>query len=226
MRILLVSATSMEMAPLLAGLDRIPDVSSDLTRYSRRGHDVDVLVTGVGMVATATRSADAMARQPYDFALNLGACGTFDRDLGLGTVVHVVSDCLAELGAEDGDQFLTIQDLELLDANEFPYRAGRLVNDHPPANQALSVLPAVAGITVNTVHGNEGSIAAVTARFRPQVESMEGAAFMYACMIRSVSFAQVRAVSNVVEPRNRAAWAMSDAIRNLGVTALRILDCA
>ena len=96
-----------------------------------------------------------MARQPYDLALNLGVCGTFDRALGLGTVVHVVSDCLAELGAEDGDRFLTIQDLGLLDPDEFPFRAGRLVNDHPPANPALSVLPAVGGITVNTVHGNE-----------------------------------------------------------------------
>ena len=35
---------------------------------------------------------------------------------------------------------------------------------------------------------------------------MEGAAFMYACLIAGVPFAQVRAVSNRVERRNRAAW--------------------
>ena len=32
---------------------------------------------------------------------------------------------------------------------------------------------------------------------------MEGAAFMYACLIQGVPFAQVRAVSNIVERRNR-----------------------
>jgi futalosine hydrolase len=55
---------------------------------------------------------------------------------------------------------------------------------------------------------------------------MEGAAFMYACTVHEVPFAQVRAVSNVVEPRNRANWALSQAIRNLGATALQILDAA
>ena len=88
----------------------------------------------------------------------------------------------------------------------------------------LAALPAVRGITVNTVHGNDRSIADVVARCRPQVESMEGAAFMYACLINDVRFAQVRAVSNIVEKRNRGAWRMADAIRNLGTAALAILE--
>jgi len=33
-------------------------------------------------------------------------------------------------------------------------------------------------------------------------------------------------VSNVVEPRNRDAWKMADAIHNLGETAVSILDHA
>ena len=82
------------------------------------------------------------------------------------------------------------------------------------------------GITVNTVHGSERSIAAVTERFQPQVESMEGAAFMYACLIHGLVFAQVRAVSNIVERRNRAAWKIATAIDALGQTARRILDHA
>jgi futalosine hydrolase len=53
---------------------------------------------------------------------------------------------------------------------------------------------------------------------------MEGAAFMYACMIHEVRFAQVRAVSNIVEKRNRGAWKMAEAVSNLGTTALGILD--
>jgi futalosine hydrolase len=53
---------------------------------------------------------------------------------------------------------------------------------------------------------------------------MEGAAFMSACLIHKVPFAQVRAVSNMVERRNKASWRMAEAIRNLAVAALRILD--
>ena len=136
-----------------------------------------------------------------------------------GTVVHVVSDRLAELGAEDGDRFLTLQELELPGESEF-------VNPDPPSNPEIDQLPTVTGITVNTVHGSERSIAAIVERFSPQVESMEGAAFMCACLMHKVPFAQIRAVSNLVERRNRDAWKMEEAIGNLNATALRILDHA
>jgi len=55
---------------------------------------------------------------------------------------------------------------------------------------------------------------------------MEGAAFMYACLIRQVRFAEVRAVSNIVEKRNRAAWKIGEAIDNLNAAALHVLDQA
>jgi futalosine hydrolase len=222
--ILLVSATAAEIGPLVAELRHGTARGPRTTAYTLRGHDVDVLVTGVGMVATAVWCAQALSRDRYDLALNLGVCGSFDRSLSLGTVVHVVADRLSELGAEDGDGFLTIQQLGLLDDNDPPFIDGRLVNPLPPVSATLSSLPAVNGITVNTVHGREPSIAAVTDRFAPQVESMEGAAFMYACLVYGQRFAQVRAVSNVVERRHREGWKLQEAIANLGATASRMLS--
>jgi futalosine hydrolase len=53
---------------------------------------------------------------------------------------------------------------------------------------------------------------------------MEGAAFMYACQLSAVRYAQVRAVSNVVEKRNRRAWTIDEAIANLSQCAAAILD--
>jgi futalosine hydrolase len=116
--------------------------------------------------------------------------------------------------------------LKLLGDNEFPFQGGRMMNVASLPNPVLRRLPSVDGITVNTVHGNEQSIAAVVQRFGPHVESMEGAAFMYACLIHRLPCAEVRAVSNVVETRNRGAWKIADAIRGLSETALDILDHA
>lgn len=224
MRVLIVAATDLEIVPLIETLEFISDRSPRLKCYTQRGRDVDVLTTGVGMVATAVWCSRALAMDRYDLSLNLGVCGSFDPGLLPGDVVHVTADRIAELGAEDGDAFLTLQELGLLGDDEFPFRGGRLVNDAPPGEAAVAGLPAVNGITVNTVHGHAETIARVVRRFHPQVESMEGAAFMYACLVHGVRFAQVRAVSNVVERRNRAAWRMADAIRNLGDAASRILD--
>ncbi len=176
------------------------------------------------MVATAAHCSRALAAGGFGLALNFGLCGSFDPALTPGTVVHVTSDRLPELGAEDGDRFLSIHDLQLLGENEFPFEGGALVNSRPPANPVITSLPAVSAITVNTAHGSEASIRRVVGRLRPQVESMEGAAFVYSCLIHDVAFAQVRAVSNVVEKRNRAAWKIEDAIRNLNETARQILD--
>ena len=226
MRILVVAATDVEIAPLVSKLRFTSDSGSRITQYAHAGHDVDVLTTGVGMVATAAWCSRAFARATYGLALNAGVCGSFDPALAPCTAVHVVSDRIAELGAEDDGAFLTIQDLNLLGENEFPFTSGQLVNARPPANQALVALPAVTGVTVNTVHGADHSIAAVVRRFNPQVESMEGAAFMYACLVQGLPFIQLRAVSNVVQKRNRAAWKMADAVDALGRAALDILDHA
>src|SRR5262245_50637795 len=178
------------------------------------------------MVPTAAWCSRALSANEHDLALNVGVCGSFNLTIAPGHVVHVVSDRLAEVGAEDGDTFLTPSELNLIGADEFPFSGGRLVNAAPPDNAALQGLRPVHGITVNTVHGCARSIDAAAARFAPDVESMEGAAFMYACLIHRMPFAQVRAVSNVVEKRARAAWKLEEAIDRLAETALAVLEHA
>jgi len=223
-RVLVVAATEGEVSPFVAGLTRVAEADSRRTRYRSAVHDIDVLISGVGMVATASWCSRALAAERFDAAFNLGVCGSFRTAIAPGTVVHVVSDRLAELGAEDGDRFLTIHQMGLLREDEFPFTGGRLVNDSPPPIASLANLQAVHGITVSTVHGSEVSIARVTEHFTPDVESMEGAAFMYCCLIHGVPFAQVRAVSNIVERRNRSAWKMEEAIAALGAESLRMFE--
>jgi futalosine hydrolase len=223
MQILVVSATYMEIAPIVAKFKFLGETGPHMKAYSFAGNDIDVLITGVGMMATAYWCAHYMTKKKYDLALNLGVCGSYDANLPTGKLVHIVSDRVAELGAEDGDQFLDVYQLNLLGENEPPFKWGQLVNLTPYSNPVLNALPTVNAISVNKVHGNETSIAFVSERFKPHVESMEGASFMYACLINELVFAQVRAISNKVERRNRDNWKMADAIRNLAETALELL---
>src|SRR5262245_33565119 len=224
MRLLIVAATAGEVQPLLARFTHPHTVSARHTRFQHSKHQIDVLITGVGMVATAAWCAQTLARQAFDAALNIGVCGSFRDAIPPGTVVHVVTECLPELGAEDGEQFVTLQDLGLLDKDDPPFHAGRLLNNQPPVAPTLTSLPHVHGITVNTVHGHDPSIARVAERWSPDVESMEGAAFMYACLAAGISFAQVRAVSNRVERRNRENWKLLEAIERLTDATGRIID--
>ena len=229
MRILLVVATEAEVGVIIERLGRRRRLTDRLSEISSECHDVHLLVTGVGMVATAAWCSRVLAERSYDIAINAGLCGSFVESLVPGTVVHVVADCLAELGAEDGDRFLTLQELgleEMADPADARLGCAELRNAAPPSIAALDRLQQVSAITVNTAHGHERSIAAVVARFHPQVESMEGAAFMYACLMHGVRFTQIRAVSNIVERRNRSAWRVKEAIAALSETVAGVVSGA
>ena len=223
MRILVVAATDPEVSALVRKLGRVRQQRGRLAEYVCADRAVHVLITGVGMVATAAWCSRELSENRYDLALDVGLCGSFDIGLVPGTVVHVVSDCLPELGAEDGDRFVSLEELGLEDRLDAPFSCAELRNPAPPTNGVLERLPKAKGITVNTVHGHDRSIAAVVERLHPQVESMEGAAFMYACLMHGVPFAQIRAVSNVVERRNRGAWKVLEAIDALGETAFEVV---
>src|SRR4051812_27132069 len=102
MRILIVVATEMEWTPF-----------AKAQAFDHRGHRIQIVSTGVGMVRTAVWATRSLALIHYDLALNFGVCGSFDPALAPGSVVHVVADRISELGAEDGATFLDMQALEI-----------------------------------------------------------------------------------------------------------------
>jgi futalosine hydrolase len=223
MQSLLVAATHKEIENLLNAFTFIEKHSAHISSYSFHSHKIDVLITGVGMHATAYNLGKFLSNK-YDFAINAGIAGSFNRNLELGTVVNVYSDCFAELGAEHDKEFLTVFDLGLMDKNEFPFTNGVIENKWNLKNQTIENLPKVNGITVNKVHGNEDNIEKIFQLFHPYTESMEGAAFLYACRMENIPCLQVRSISNYVEKRNRDAWNIPLALQKLHNTILGLYD--
>lgn len=196
MRVLVVAATEFEVGSLKSEVgSRTPDF----------------LITGVGMVATAFALGRHLATHQYDLAINLGIAGSFDRNIVLGEIAEVVEDSFSELGAEDDEDFVTIDQLGF---GESTFKPSKRLYD-----LGLTNIRQVSAITVNTVHGNDISIKNLTNRIQPQLESMEGAAFFYACNQAGVPCLQIRAVSNYIEKRNRDAWQIPLAIKNLNTFA-------
>lgn len=216
MKILIVSATKFEIDSLLKRIEPNRPINGGLMCCKYKNLEVDFLITGVGMVSTAYYSGKIL-NDSYDLAFNVGICGSFNSNLEIGTVVNVYEDCFSELGAEDGDAFLTLDDLQL-------DGIAKIQNNSGAINVEIEKLPKVNGITVNTSHGNETSIKKVVEKFHPIVESMEGAAFMFACENERIPYVQIRAVSNYVEKRNKDKWNIPLAIENLNKKVIEILD--
>lgn len=210
MRILVVAATSFEVESLKSEVESLKSDSRLKTQ------DLELLITGVGMVATAFALGKHLVTHQYDLVINLGIAGSFDRSIALCDVVEVTEDRLSELGAEDDNTFLPI---ETLGFGESAFKTDTRLSSYINSDLRL-----VTAITVNTVHGHEPSIKKLTDRVQPQLESMEGAAFFYVCKQMGVPCLQIRAVSNYVEKRNRDAWQIGLAIKNLNKFAAEFLD--
>lgn len=180
--------------------------------------EIEHLITGVGMVATAAALTRRLMERPCDAVVNWGVAGAFREDVPLGSALRIHRDGFSELGAESPDGFLPIDRLGMGADNGIEAVSGWLQPVEHPLFESIS-LPRASGITVNTVHGDRASIRAVSQRLQPDAESMEGAAVFYVANQWGIPSAQIRTVSNWVEVRDRDRWDLGLALQQLGETA-------
>jgi futalosine hydrolase len=208
LKILAVAATSAEAGVLtvVPGIEVIP------------------IVTGVGSVATAWAMTKHLSSGlVIDLALNIGIAGSYDDEIRTGDVVLPVSDCFADAGIETKSGFLTLAEAGLQDPDAFPFKAGRIFSENTFVSQASRILRPVNAVTVNTSTGSENRIKMISRKYHPDIETMEGAAFFYICSREKIPFIAIRAISNLVEPRDRDKWNIPLALGNLSVKLKEVL---
>lgn len=213
--ILIVAATAQEIQPTLDKFVILPTSEGITECMINDKNHLSVLITGVGMINTAYQMG-RYSENFYDCVINAGICGTFQNSIKIGSVLRVTHDEVTEMGAEDGDEFIRYPGLGLGGTNLYK-------ENYTLKIPAFEKLKKVKGITVNKVHGNETSIEKTKLLFKPDVESMEGAAFFSGCR-RFANYIQIRAVSNKVEKRDRSKWNIPLAITNLNTTLIAALE--
>ena len=110
MKILIVAATKFEIDPLINQMENIHHLNENLISCKYKKLEIDFLITGVGMVATAYFCGKTI-NDSYRLVLNIGICGSFNTNLEIGSVVNIIQDHFSELGAEEGEDFLTIKEI-------------------------------------------------------------------------------------------------------------------
>lgn len=220
-KVLVVAATPFEIEPFIDFLKQNAAQKAN-PLFGQNGYEIDVLVTGVGVANTAYQMGKMLAQKNYHLALNVGVAGSFSRKILRGEVVEVISEQYGDLGAEDADgNFIDVFSMGLIDGHKKPFSQDKLLN-----NNGLNVLnlKKVKGLTVQKVHGSTPSIERILKKYTVDIESMEGAAFFQVCITEGVAFAELRAISNYVEPRNKENWLMKEAIENLNKTLIMLFE--
>lgn len=217
-KILYVTATRSE-SETLKGMNSFKYFAEGTVKF-----EISPLVTGVGSVATAWSMNNWITvNGKPDLAINCGIAGSYKEEFVPGDVVMPVSDCFADAGIEDGDNFLTLQEAGLMNGNEFPYKNGVIYADKRYNDKLKHLLKPVRAITVNTATGSETSRKKLLEKFNPDIETMEGATFFYICCREKIPFLALRAISNRVEPRNKNNWKIDLALNNLSEKLTDIL---
>jgi futalosine hydrolase len=182
----------------------------------RAGADPDHVVVepvGVGPAAAAAGTARLLATGQYRAVISAGIAGGFPGRAPVGALVLGARSIAADLGAETPDGFLPVEELGF---------GSSVLPADPKLLQSLrAALPeAVVGdvLTLATVTGTAAT-AEILATRHPQAvaEAMEG--YGVAVAAAGLPFAELRAISNPIGPRDRAAWRLKEAFAALSTAS-------
>ena len=189
------------------------------------GCGCELLVTGVGGAAMSWALQKRFSQGPMPrLTVNAGIAGSYSDTLRPGDVVIPVSDCFADMGVDDNGTFVSLFRANLADPDGWPFTGGRILCRNRWTEAACTIYPAVSAATVNMVSGSLPVIRRIRREWNPDIETMEGAWFAYTCSMHKSDYLSVRAVSNIVEPRNLKNWKIPLALEKMESAVTAILN--
>ena len=174
---------------------------------SDSGCACEILVGGVGgaSMSWALQKRFTSGTLPA-LVINPGIAGSYTASLTPGDVVIPRSDCFADMGVDDNGTFLSLFSANMADPDRWPFSDSRIHCTGRAFDLLSKDYPVVTAATVNMASGSQQVIDRIKDAWNPDIETMEGAWLAYACAVMHIKWLSVRAVSNMVEPRNLKNW--------------------
>lgn len=211
-RILIATAVEAERDAVLRGLGDMPNV--------------DVIAVGVGVASAAARTAAVLAKAmiPYHLVISAGIGGGFAGRADIGSLVVADLIVAADLGAETPDGFLSVDELGFGSARIAVSSHWNSLLFHALAATRLNVLSGPI-LTVTTATGTSETTSSLAKRVDgAAAEGMEGYGVAVAATEFKLPIAEIRAISNAVGPRDRAAWRIGEALASLEAASTAIRE--
>lgn len=207
-KILIVTAVAAERDAVLRGL---------------AGNDqYEVIAAGVGPAAAASRTAKTLAAGHYKFVISAGIGGGFPGQAPIGSLVIASAIIAADLGSETPEGFISVDELGFGSSHIQP--PAELAEQLSRTLQAAGLTATYAPIlSVSTTTGTSETAAALAARVPgAAVEAMEGFGVAQAAQDFGLPVFEIRAISNLVGPRDRDAWRIPEALQALEVASSKL----
>lgn len=175
----------------------------------------DVELAGVGPILAAARTARFLAKKDYDLVISAGIAGAFPGRADIGSIVVSTEIASGDLGVETSEGFMGIESLEF-GSSRFSVEENltNKIMTELEQNDIQAYLGAI--LTLSTITGTATKAEKLMAREHQAVaEAMEGFGVATAANDFGIQAIEIRAISNLVGPRDRNAWRIDDAFHSL-----------
>ncbi|GJQ60870.1 MAG: hypothetical protein D8M57_17730 [Candidatus Scalindua sp. AMX11] len=214
MKTLICTATSFELRGVF------PSITSSEIVHAVNGFEKGgfyFLETGIGALSTYASLVRFHLRTPVDRVLQVGIAGAYaaarEEVRVLGAPVIIGREVVADLGAEDSDSFLSLEDLELGGVEYYESTCLAVFDDL--FGDSLKSLPIVSGATVNMATGSAATGSLRPEKYGVEVESMEGAGALKFGEDFDIPILEVRTISNIATIRDKGSWDIEGALESL-----------
>ncbi|MBP7497940.1 MAG: hypothetical protein KA792_09785 [Bacteroidales bacterium] len=227
MKILIVCSTVNELQPFLNIFKTSYQSNPLIINFNKV--EIHIIISGYGITSTAYYCGKQLQGEQYDLAINAGIAGSFKEEYSTGTVLNVSRDCLADFGSVRNNifypaAFFNSEKSTKACDNHF------IENNTKIDNKIINNLPKATGITVSTIDHRASVVKKKIKQFNPDIETMEGYAFMFACLNSGIDYLQLRAVSNIISPihlisdKEENKWDIKKATAKLTLTLKDIIN--
>ena len=229
--ILVLSATAFEQLALReAVVERVQRKVAEREWVSGKigTQPVTLVATGIGAVNAAHALTCYLQGQRPLRVVQVGVGGAYPASgASVGDLALASEECYGDLGVRtpDGWQGGELIGIPVLEKERSYYNCFPI--DEQWVQRAATALPeAYIGpfVTVQECAGTDELGAERGRRFGALCENMEGAAAAHLCALYEVPFAELRAMSNIVEQRTREQWDLPRAAARAQAAAQKLLE--
>ena len=150
-------------------------------------HEVDILITGVGVYQATYKVTKALSAKKYHLALKLSFGNAYKEEYPVGHVLNIINEKPGDYGMMQDGAWKDHYDYGLIDRESAPHVRGGLVNMTNAYMNVFMPFKKSVGVSVNH-YADKNTWQLRREKYRADCETGDGVGFAYPCLFEKQTY--------------------------------------